>query len=412
MKYGLIGRKLSHSFSKEIHSMIASYDYELCEIEPNDLESFITKKDFCAINVTIPYKNAVIPFLDNVSSTAMELGSVNTIVNKNGVLYGYNTDYLGMKEMIIRSKISLAGKKVLILGTGATSRTSSLVAKNLGASEILLVSRTKKENCITYQEAYKNHTNAQIIINATPIGMFPNSYSSPINISKFNLLEGVFDAVYNPIRTSMVLDALESKIYGESGLYMLVSQAIHASMLFSGENIPLEKIEDVYKVILTQKENIVLAGMPSCGKTTVGKILASNFNREFVDLDDEIEKHLGCTIAQFFENHSESEFREIESEITEKVSKRCNIIISTGGGCVMKPQNVRALRSNGRIYFIDRSIENLIPTDSRPLARRKDDIEKLYNKRYEIYKNVCDAHINGNFDPNEVANLIGEEFYR
>lgn len=411
MKYGLIGQKLSHSFSKEIHGLLASYQYELCEIEPQNLPIFLEKKDFCAINVTIPYKNEVILFLDVVSDKAIALGSVNTIVNKNGVLYGYNTDYLGMKEMILRSGVSLEGKKVLVLGTGATSRTSSLVAKDLGAKDILLVSRCEKENCITYEQAISMYNDASIIINATPVGTYPNSYCAPIGIQNFEHLEAVFDAVYNPLRTSLVLDALEKKCYGEAGLYMLVSQAVHAVELFTGEKISQDKAEEVYKKISKQKENIVLIGMPSCGKTTVGTILAEHLGRDFIDLDEEIEKYIGCTIAEFFETHTEKDFRAVETKITKEISKKNGIIIATGGGCVMKNENVRALRSNGRLYFLDRDLKKLIPTHSRPLARRPGDIENLYRLRYGIYKLVCDVHIDGNGDPNAVANLIGEEFF-
>lgn len=412
MQYGLIGEKLSHSFSKEIHESIASYTYELCEIDRNDLPSFMQKRDFRAINVTIPYKNAVIPFLDEISNEARELGAVNAIVNIENKLFGYNTDYLGMRDMILRSGISLEGKKVLILGTGATSRTSALVAKNLGAGEILFVSRTKKNGAICYDDACSNHTDAQIIINATPLGMYPSSYTSPLSLEGFLRIEAVFDAVYNPLRTSIVLDAKARGLYAESGLYMLVSQAVHAIGLFTGEKVPCDTTEEIYNKILNSKENIVLIGMPSCGKTTVGTLLASELSRELVDLDAEIEKQIGCTIAEFFKTHTEKDFRDIESEITHEISKRNGIIIATGGGCILREENRRALRSNGRLYFLDRSLENLIPTDTRPLASKQKDVEALYYSRYALYSDECDVKINGDLTPSEETDLIIKEFYQ
>ena len=412
MQYGLIGEKLSHSFSKEIHESIANYKYELCEIARDDLANFLQKHEFSAINVTMPYKKEVIPYLDDISKSAKELQAVNVIVNKNGRLYGYNTDYFGMRDTILRSSINISGKKVLILGTGGTSRTSSLVCKDLGAGEIILVSRDEKEGALTYNEAYSKHTDAEIIINATPVGMYPNSYTSPLDLSKFSKLEAVFDAVYNPIRTQLVLEAQKRNIYAEGGLYMLVSQAVHAIELFIDTKIEENKTDEVYNKILKQKENIVLIGMPSSGKTTVGKIIADDLSREFYDLDDEIEKHIGCTIAEFFKNHNEKEFRDIETEITKEISKKNGIIISTGGGCVLRKENVDALKSNGRLYFLDRDLENLTPTDSRPLATKKEAIKKLYDARYNVYLNTCDIQINGNLTPQDEALLIREEFLK
>lgn len=411
MKYGLIGEKLSHSFSKEIHEQLAPYSYELCEIPRSELPSFLLKRDFCAINVTIPYKKEVIPFLDSISDAAKELDSVNAIVNRNGKLYGYNTDYIGLKEEILRTKYDLSGKKVLVLGTGGASRTAFLVAKHLGANEVIFVSREPKENAITYPNAYKNHSDADVIINGTPIGMYPNSNQAPLDISKFPSLSAVFDAVYNPIRTKIVLDAQKRGLVAEGGLYMLVSQAVSAIELFIDTKIPPQKTEEVYQSIYDSKQNIVLIGMPSSGKTTIGSILAEKMSRVIVDLDDEIVAKLGCSIAEFFKSHTEKEFRDIETEVTIEISKRNGIVIATGGGCILREENVNALRSNGRLYFLDRSLDNLIPTDSRPLASKKSDIEALYKARYDIYKSASDVKIDGNLSPTEEANQILEEFY-
>ena len=412
MQYGLIGEKLSHSFSKEIHEAIADYVYELCEIPRDDLALFLQKREFSAINVTIPYKKEVIPYLDCISNAANELQAVNCIVNCDGKLCGYNTDYFGMRDTILRSGIDVSCKKVLILGTGGTSRTSALVCKNLGAKEILFVSRSKKDGAITYSEAYSCHSDAEIIINSTPVGMYPNVYDSPLDLKGFSNLKAVFDAVYNPIRTKLVLDAKEKNIFAEGGLYMLVSQAVHAIELFTKTEIKESKIDDVYNRILKQKENIVLIGMPSSGKTTVGALLADSLRRELIDLDDEIEKRIGCTIAEFFKSHTEKDFRDVETEIAQEISKKNGKIIATGGGCILRKENVDALKSNGRLYFLDRDLESLTPTDSRPLATKKGAIKKLYIERYHTYISVSDVRIDANLTPNEEAEIIREEFFK
>lgn len=410
MQYGLIGEKLSHSFSKEIHESLAPYTYELCEIPREELALFLQKREFSAVNVTIPYKKEVIQHLDEISDAANELQAVNCIVKRDNKLCGYNTDYFGMRDLILRSKINVSNKKVLVLGTGGTARTSFLVCKDLGATDILFVSRSKKDGVITYEDAYTSHSDAKIIINATPVGMYPNSYASPLDLSKFTKLEAVFDAVYNPIRTSLILDAQKRGIYAEGGLYMLVSQAVHAIELFLDTTIDKNKIDKLYNKILKQKENIVLIGMPSSGKTTVGKILANNMSRELYDLDDEIEKHIGCTIAEYFKNHTEKDFRDIETQITKKISQKNGAIIATGGGCILREENADSLRSTGRIYFLDRDLENLTPTDSRPLATKKEAIQKLYEARYQLYIDASDKQIDGNLTPESEANLIEKEF--
>ena len=412
MQYGLIGEKLSHSFSKEIHESIADYKYELCEIPRDSLASFMQSREFCAINVTMPYKKEVIPYLDEISDAANELQAVNVIVNRDGKLCGFNTDYFGMRDLINRANIDISSKKILILGTGGTARTSFLVCKDSGATNITFVSREKKDNAITYDEAYAQHSDAEIIINTTPVGMYPNPYSSPIDLNKFSNLQAVFDAVYNPICTKIVIDAKKNGIHAEGGLYMLVSQAVHAIELFLNKELNDDTTDKIYNKILKQKENIVLIGMPSSGKTTVGKIVADDLERQVVDLDDEIEKHIGCTIADFFKSHTEKEFRDIETQITKEVSKQTGIVIATGGGCILRQENVDALHSNGKLYFLDRNLENLIPTDSRPLATKKEAIQKLYEARYQIYLDTCDVKIDGNLTPEEEAFIIRKEFLK
>jgi shikimate dehydrogenase len=278
----------------------------------------------------------------------------------------------------------------------------------MGADSVGVVSRNGE---INYTNIY-NETDTEIIVNTTPVGMYPDNMHSPVVLENFLNLKGVFDVVYNPLRTKLVLDAQKSGIYASGGLLMLVSQAVRAIELFLDKPIDESKAEEIYTKILKEKENIILVGMPSSGKTTVGKILAKETNRELVDLDCEIENHIGCTIAEFFKSHTEKDFRDIETQITKEISKKNGIIISTGGGCILRDENVSALRSNGRLYFLNRSLENLTPTDSRPLATKKEALQKLYNERYHIYINVSDVEIDGNLSPEMEAKIIREEFLK
>ena len=303
-KYGCIGKTLTHSFSKEIHSKLADYEYELIELGEDEIKPFFEQRDFEAINVTIPYKQTVIPYLDSVSPIAERIGAVNTIVNKNGKLYGYNTDYYGMKGLIEKIGIDMQGKKVLVLGTGGTSKTACVVSRDVGASEVIPVSRSKRENTITYEEAVTIHSDADVIINTTPSGMFPDCHSKPIEISDFKCLKGVVDVVYNPLSTNLVLDAKRNGIKAEGGLFMLVMQAVVAVEKFKDITIPAETAMEVFKSVLQSKENIVLTGMPGSGKSTVGKLLKI-VGFEFIDTDAEIEKRCGCSIRELISSKGE-----------------------------------------------------------------------------------------------------------
>ena len=393
MNFGLIGKTLSHSYSAEIHKSIGDYDYELLEIPENELSAFFKKRDFRGINVTIPYKEAVMPFLDEISDTAKKIGAVNTVINSNGRLIGYNTDFYGMLSLIKHAGIDISGKKVLILGTGGTSKTAFAVAEHLGAREIIFVSRTKKANAVTFGEAYALHNDAQIILNTTPLGMFPNSDGTPINIDAFNSLEGVTDAVYNPLRTNLVLDAKEKGIKAEGGLYMLSAQAVYASSLFTGVAADGKLIESAYASVKKQKENIVLTGMPSSGKTTVGKILSKALKREFFDSDTEIENKTGISIPEFFKKYGEAKFREEEKAVIAGLSEKSGCVIATGGGAVLDTKNVRALKRNGKVIFLNRPLALLTPTSNRPLSSERASLEKLFGERYSIYKSAADIEL-------------------
>jgi len=412
MEYGCIGEKLTHSFSKEIHALLFDYDYKIKEISKDKLCEFMTKKDFKAINVTIPYKQDVIPYLDWISDTAKAIGAVNTIVNRNGKLYGYNTDFSGMTALIKLNGIDISGKLVLVLGSGGTSKTAVAVANILGARRVIRVSRTAKEDCITYEEAYKNFADAEVIINTTPCGMYPNIIGEPINLDGFPKIEAVVDAIYNPLSSNLVIKAKDKGINATGGLYMLVAQAAVAAELFIDTTVSEEKIYEVYKKIVATKRNIVLAGMPSCGKSTIGKRLAKELNMQFIDTDEQIVKLAGKPISQIFEDLGEDGFRDIESQVIAGISAKQNCIIATGGGAVLREQNVTLLKGNGTIYFIDRPLELLITTNDRPLSSNRDDLIKRYNERYDIYCNTADRKIKNDGEIKSVIDAIKEDFLK
>lgn len=394
-KYGCIGKKLTHSFSKEIHARLADYAYDLIELSEEDVPPFLERKDFQAINVTIPYKQTVIPYLDSVSDIARRIGAVNTVVNRDGTLCGYNTDYYGMMALIRHAGLCLTDKKVLVLGTGGTSRTARVVAHDMGASEILTVSRSKTdktEENISYEEAVTLHADAQIIINTTPVGMYPDCDAKPIDISAFDHLEGVIDAVYNPLSTNLVLDARERGIRSEGGLYMLVMQAVVAVEKFLDTEIDRDMADRTFAEILAAKENIVLTGMPGSGKSTVGKRIYMD-GYEFIDTDAEVEKACGCTIKELIAAKGEEFFRNLEAEVIRDVSSRSGRIISTGGGAVLRAENVRALKRNGKLFFLDAKLSRLRATSDRPLSDTEDKLVKLYHERLGIYKATADVTV-------------------
>ena len=412
MKYGLIGEKLGHSFSKEVHSMLSDYEYEICEIPKDGLDSFMKEADFKAINVTIPYKESVIPYLSYISDEAKKIGSVNTIVNRGGKLYGYNTDFFGMVSLINKMRLSIKGKKTVILGTGGTSKTAFAVVESLGAEPIITVSRTKKDGAIDYEELMKDHLDAEIIINTTPVGMYPDNFSSPVDISPFTKLEGVIDAIYNPLRTSLVIDALERGIKAEGGLYMLVAQAVYASEIFLDTKYPTEKLDKIYKKIKRKKENIVLIGMPASGKSTVATLLSKDLSRTVLDTDRMIEKSRQKSISDIFESDGEKAFRDYETYEIANASLQNNTIIATGGGAILRSENVKMLKQNGVLFFIDRPYEKLVPTSDRPLASDLDAIKKRYEERYDVYLKTADARIDADDQPVNVAKKITGVFYK
>ena len=412
-EYGLIGRKLGHSFSKDIHARLGKYDYALIELEPEQLEAFLREKKFKAINVTIPYKQTVIPFMDSMSKAASEIGAVNCIRNDGGKLTGHNTDFDGLSALIRRLGIGIKGKKVLILGTGGTSDTALAVCRSREAGEAVKVSRSRitgAPGTVTYDEAYMLHKDAQLIINTTPCGMYPNIGDSPLDIDNFFSLEGVADAIYNPIRSRLVTQALQKGIKAEGGLYMLVAQAVSGSEFFLGVKYESELTDRIYRDILSEKTNIVLVGMPGSGKTTAGKAVAEKLGRKFFDMDEVIVSQAGISIPEIFEKYGEEHFRRLETETVKSLAARNGAEIATGGGSIVKKENEKFLKMNGRVVFIDRDLELLVPTPDRPTAFDREQLKRRYEERYDIYKVAADVIVQNNGSKEELIQKIMEEF--
>ncbi len=413
MTYGVIGEHLPHSFSKIIHEKIETYDYIIREIAKNDLDAFLRAKAFSGINVTIPYKEAVIPYLDEIDEHAKAIGAVNTIVNRGGYLYGYNTDFLGLSSLVSRLGLSLKGKKVLILGSGGTAKTAKALAEHEGAASVSFVSHHPREGVLSYREAYRDHHDADILFNTTPRGMFPTLDSMPsdengqeLELSRFAKLEGVVDVVYNPLNTRLVLTARATGIPAIGGLYMLVAQAVFAAEYFTGKHYPKALIDQIYTDILSAKENIVLIGMPASGKTTIGKALATLTDRRLVDTDDTIVAMTKKDIPTIFKEEGEDAFRGYESKVIADLAAENGLVIATGGGAVLKNDNVMHLKQNGRLYFLDRSLENLMPTADRPTASSKEAIARRFEERSPIYRRVADVVIDGDQAVADIADTI------
>ena len=401
--YGLLGEKLGHSFSPEIHSMLGNYEYRLFEVEKNELENFIKHGEWDGINVTIPYKKAVMSYLDEISENAQKIGSVNTVVRRSdGTLFGDNTDYYGFLYTVKRSGINFGGKKVLVLGTGGASLAIKAVISDLNAGEIISISRSGENN---YQNI-KNHADADIIVNTTPVGMYPKNLVSPVKASDFTLLSAVFDIIYNPQKTQLVLDAEKLDIPAFSGLSMLVAQAKRASEIFFDKEIDDSVTEKILKKVSTDMKSIVLIGMPGSGKSSIGTFLAEKTGREFLDTDEEAEKIAGSSPAEIIKAQGEKSFRKIENEAEKSICKLSGKIIATGGGVVTNEDNFDAIRQNSTVFFINRDI-SVLPTDNRPLSQ-KNSLDDMFKIRLPLYRKFCNFEIDGNGTIEEVAQRILE----
>lgn len=410
MHYGLIGEHLGHSYSREIHEQLADYRYELRELTPDELGPFLTARDFRAVNVTIPYKQSVIPYLDEISDTARRIGAVNTIVNRAGRLFGDNTDFAGLKALLERLGLCLAGKKVLILGTGGTSRTARAVAEAMGAAQILRVSRhAQAADAVSYAQALGGHNDAQIIINTTPVGMYPKQDEQPLDLDAFAQLEGVADAIYHPLRTNLVQQAQARGIPAQGGLYMLAAQAAAACAVFQGRTPTLALAERAYSAVLRKKQNVVLIGMPTSGKTTVGRALAERSGRRFLDTDALLIERFGCPIAEYFAKNGEAAFRAQEQALIAALSVETGCVIATGGGAILCDENLRHLRQNGLLFFLDRAPEKLLAAEDRPLSCSREALLQRYHERYGCYCSAADRCIDANGSIDEVVRAIEKE---
>lgn len=402
LRCGLLGRKLGHSYSPQIHRELSCYEYKLYEKEPEELEAFLKSGTFDGLNVTIPYKKTVMAYLDEISPEAAAIGSVNTIVNRGGKLTGYNTDAFGFSWLLQKSGVEAADKKALVFGSGGASVTVCHVLKSLGADPVVVISRTGENN----YENLDRHLDAKLLINATPLGMYPNNGESPVDLTRFSALDGVLDVVYNPARTALMLQAEQLGIPHASGLSMLVAQAKKACEYFTGNPVPDAEIDRIERLLSRQMENIILIGMPGCGKSSVGKALAAALNRTFLDADEEIVRRAGCSIPEIFAAQAEAGFRRLESAVLADLGKQSGIVLATGGGCVTRPENYPSLHQNGCIVWLTRDL-SLLPTDGRPMSQANPP-ESLWERRKALYEQFSDIKIANDGTISECVNAIEE----
>ena len=402
MRCGLLGRKLGHSYSPQIHACLGDYSYDLFEKAPDELEDFLKNGDFSGLNVTIPYKKDVLPYCAELSERAEKLGAVNTIVRRpDGTLIGHNTDYFGFQSMVARSGLRVSGKKVLVLGSGGASATAVAVLQELGAS-VIVISRSGENN----YDNLDRHADAAVIVNTTPVGMYPNVGVSPVDLNDFPALEGVLDIVYNPVRTQLLLNAETKGLITENGLWMLVAQAKESAEWFTGQKISDEKIAQIHADLRRQMGNLILIGMPGCGKSTVGQRIAERLHKEFVDADTEIVKQAGKSIPEIFEESGEEGFRKIETQVLDQLGKRSGLVIATGGGCVTRSENYPLLHQNGRIAWIKRDV-SLLPKEGRPLSL-SNKLELMYAVRKTMYEAFADIQAINDGTPEKAAAQILE----
>ncbi|MBR2080311.1 MAG: shikimate kinase [Oscillospiraceae bacterium] len=401
-KFGLLGRTLGHSWSPQIHSVLGSSPYDLCEVEPEALEGFLRGTDADGLNVTIPYKKAVLPFCTRLSDVAKESGSVNTLVREGDGWFGTNTDFDGFLYTVRKSGVSVMEKKALVFGSGGVSGTICHALKTLGAASVTVISRSGEDN----YENLDRHADAQVLVNCTPVGMYPKVGEAVVSLDRFPRCECVFDLIYNPTKTALLLDAEARGIPFSDGLPMLVAQAVRASELFQIKSIPDELIRTIERTLRMQMQNIVLVGMPGCGKSTLGKLLADALSKRFVDLDEEIVRTAGKDIETIFREEGEAGFRKRETAEIVKWGKESGLVLATGGGCVTRSENRAPLRQNGTVVWIKRAIDAL-PTDGRPLSKSTS-LTAMYETREPLYKDFSDLTIDNIGAPEEVMKTLLE----
>lgn len=388
--YKLLGKNVSHSYSQEVHNSLG-YDYKILDLSLSEFREIMEERSFVGVNITMPYKQEALKYLDYIDPVAKKLNVVNTVVHKDNKLYGYNTDYFGLKYLIKFNEIEIKDRNVVILGSGATSKTVKALCQDLGAKNITKVSQSNS-NHLTYDDL-SSVLNYQVLINTTPKEMYPNTEEKIIDLKQFNKLEAVVDVIYNPLKTNLILQAKDLNIKAVGGLEMLVGQAVESSSLFFNKKYPKDTINKVYKKLLLEKSNIVLVGMPTSGKSTIGKALAKSLNKKFIDVDKEIVKKAGNSIKEIFKEKGEAYFRTVESQVIESLSRESNLVIATGGGSVLDQKNVKRLKRNGYLIFIDRPLNLLIAADDRPLSANRINLKNLYQERYNIYKAVSDVTV-------------------
>lgn len=402
---GLLGRKLGHSYSPKLHARLADYDYRLFEVEPWAVAAFLQDGEFHGLNVTIPYKETVLPLCQALSPRAAQIGSVNTILRRlDGTLWGDNTDAEGFEWMLRRSGIAVAGCKVLVLGDGGAARAVRYVLAQQGAASVVTVSRRGPDH---YGNLHR-HGDAQVIVNTTPLGMYPDTGAAAVSLTAFPRCHGVLDLIYNPARTALLLEAARLGIKNSGGLPMLVGQARAAATIFGGIEVPVQRAEQVLAAAARDSENLILVGMPGCGKTTIGRALAQISGRDFVDADREIAAAAGCDIPTIFQKEGESGFRARETTMLRTLGSRSGCILATGGGCVTREENEDALRQNGRVVFLTYPIEKLA-REGRPLSEGAD-LTHMYEDRAPLYRRFADFTAENQAAPQAVAEGIWREF--
>ncbi len=397
---GLLGQRLGHSYSPQIHTQLADYSYELFQVSPENLEEFLQRGNFDGLNVTIPYKKAVMPYCAELSDTARKIGSVNTLVRrKDGSLYGDNTDFDGFFWLLQRNGGIQKGEKALVLGSGGASLTVQTVLRRFGA-EVVVISRRGEHNYATLDR----HTDAVLLVNTTPVGMYPHNGESPVDLDRLPKLRCVLDLIYNPARTRLLMDAEARGISCEGGLSMLVAQAKRAAELFTGRKISDSCNNEILCKLERETRNIILIGMPGCGKSTVGRALAQELDRPFYDADEQIVKQIGCTIPEFFAREGEDAFRKAESEVLAELGKQSGCVIATGGGCVTREENYPLLHQNGVIFWLNRELKEL-PTEGRPISQSTD-LGELYAKREPLYARFADHRVENAGSPADTARKL------
>ena len=410
MEYGLIGAKLGHSYSKIIHEMLCGYHYDLCPLPTEEeARAFLQRRQFKAINVTIPYKKLVMESCSYIDPRAKAIGAVNTVVNKNGLLYGYNTDYMGFAHLCDAHGVNFAGRTVLILGTGGTHNTTSAVARDKGAAKVLTVSRhpDPEKGELSYAEAVSS--GAQIVVNTTPAGMYPNNGSCLLDLHAFPKLEAVLDCVYNPFRTELLLRAEELGVPAYCGFEMLVAQAVYAAEHFTGQKLPEAVIADTHRRLKRDLSNVAIIGMPGCGKSTIGRALAKTLGKTYVDLDEVIEKNTGMPIPDIFAREGEASFRKYESQAVAEISKQTRQVIACGGGVIKTPGNARALRQNGPVLWVRRPLSRLA-TRGRPLSKGGEALRQMEAERTPLYTAAATAELESNATLTEAVDKAVELF--